>query len=85
MDHFEIEVGEVDQPQCLMMVECLWLSEISEILMIRKHLYQKRGAMKVMPPRFQGVDDSKELMYLFSVSQSLYVKRCWSTIELTLT
>ena len=60
MDHPEIEVGEVNQPPCLAAVERLRLPEIGEVLVIYKHLHQEWGAMKVMPPRFQGVDDSEE-------------------------
>ena len=60
MDHFEIKVSKVNEPSCLMTVECLGLSEVGEVLVIGEHLYQKRRPMKVMLPGLQGMDDSKE-------------------------
>ena len=60
MDHFEIKVGEVNEPAYLLAIEQLGLVEIGEILVIHKDLYQKGEAMKVVAPRFQGVDNHEE-------------------------
>ena len=60
MDHFKIEVGEVEEPARLLAVECLGLVEVGEVLVISENLHWKGRAMKVMAPRFQGTDDSKE-------------------------
>ena len=38
----------------------LSLAEISEVFMVGEDLYWERGSSKVMAPRLQGVDDSKE-------------------------
>ena len=60
MDHFEVEVGEVNQPSCLPTVECLGLPDVGEIFVVSKDLDQERGAMRVMLPRFQSMKDGKE-------------------------
>ena len=61
MDHFKIEVSEVNEPACLPAIERLGLTEIGEILVICEDLHWKRRAMEIMVPRLQSVDDSKEL------------------------
>ena len=60
MDHFEIEVGEVDEPVRLLVIEQLGLAEVGEVLVIHKDLYWEGGAMEVVAPRFQGADDREE-------------------------
>ena len=35
MDHFKVKVGKVDEPACLLSVECLGLAEVGEVLVIR--------------------------------------------------
>ena len=45
---------------CLMVIERLGLSEIGEVFMVSEDLYGERGAMEVMAPGLQGVNDSKE-------------------------
>ena len=62
MDHFEVKVGEVNEPVCLAMIECLRLSEVSEVLVVNEDLHQEGGAVEVMLPRLQGVDDSKKFL-----------------------
>ena len=72
MDHFEIEVSKVNQPPCLVTVECLGLPEIGKILVIHENLYWKGGTVKVMPPRFQGSDDGEEFAII-----DVIVLFCW--------
>ena len=60
MDHFEIKVGKVNEPARLSAIERLGLVEVGEVLVIRKDLHQEGGAMKVVAPRFQGVDNYEE-------------------------
>ena len=60
VDHFEVEVCEVDKPMRLSAIERLGLSEIGEVLMVGEDLYRERGAMEVMSPGFQGANDSEE-------------------------
>ena len=62
MDHFEIEVSEVNQPPCLATVECLGLPEIGKIFVIREDLHRKGGTMKVMLPQLQGADDREKFV-----------------------
>ena len=64
MDHFEIEVGEVNEPVCLSAIERLGLAEVGEVLVIHKDLYLEGGAMKVVAPRFQGADDCEEFLVI---------------------
>ena len=61
MDHFQVEVGEVDEPACLAAVKHLGLVEIGEILVVGEDLYGKGGTMEIVAPRFQGANDGKEL------------------------
>ena len=60
MDHFEVKVGEVNEPVCLLMIKRLGLADVGEILVISEKLNRKRGTMKAMSPRFQGMDNGKE-------------------------
>ena len=50
MDHFEIKVGEVNQPLCLPAVECLGLAEIREVLVISEDLNWKGRTVEVVSP-----------------------------------
>ena len=61
MDHFQVEVCEVDEPTGLLSVEVLGGTEVGEVLMVGEDLDWEGGSMKVMPPRFQSSDDSKEI------------------------
>ena len=60
MDHFQVEVGKVDEPSGLSTVECLGGVEVGEALVVCTDLYRKWGAMKVMLPGFQSADDGEE-------------------------
>ena len=60
MDHFQVEVSKVDEPACLAAVERLGLAKVGKVLVIGEDLYQEGGAMQIVAPGFQGVDDSEE-------------------------
>ena len=60
MDHFEVKVGKVDKPTRLATVKRLGLMEIGQILVVSENLYQKRRAMEVVTPGFQGANDGEE-------------------------
>ena len=60
MDHFEIEVSEVDKPACLLVIERLRLMEIGEVFVISKNLHWEGRTMKIVVPEFQGTNDCKE-------------------------
>ena len=64
MDHFEIVVGKVNEPSCLAMVKRLGLAEIGQVCVIGKDLYREGRAMKIVAPRFQGVDDCKKFLVI---------------------
>ena len=61
IDDLEIEVCKVKQPPSLAAVQVLGLTEVCQVLMICKNLNGKRGAMKIVPPGLQSVDDREEL------------------------
>ena len=60
MDHFEVKVSKVNKPTRLVTVKRLGLMEIGQVFVVSEDLYWERGAMEVMTPRLQGVDDGKE-------------------------
>ena len=60
MDHFEVKVGEVNEPSCLSAIERLGLAEVGKVFVVCENLYWKRGAVEVVTPRFQGANDRKE-------------------------
>ena len=64
MDHFQVEVGKVDEPSCLAMVECLGLVEIGKILVVGEDLHRERGTMEIVAPRFQGTNDGKKFVVI---------------------
>ena len=60
MDHFEVEVGEVNEPTRLVAVKRLGLAEIGKIFVVGEDLHREWGTMKVVTPRLQGANDGKE-------------------------
>lgn len=46
------------------MVECLRLSEVSEVFMISEDLHWEGEAMEIVLPRFQGMDDSQKFLVI---------------------
>ena len=72
MDHFQVEVGQVNKPAGLSMIESLGGAEIGEVFVVGEDLYGEQGSMEVVSPGFQGPDDGKE----FSVI-NVIVSFCW--------
>ena len=60
MDHFEVEVGEVNEPTRLSTVKRLGLSEISKVLMVGEDLHGEGGAVEIVAPGFQGANDGEK-------------------------
>ena len=60
MDHFEVEIGKVDQPARLSAVKRLGLAEIREVLVVGEDLYREGGPMEIVSPGLQGTNDSKK-------------------------
>ena len=60
VDHFQIEVGEIEEPTGLSAIEVLSLAEVGKVLMVGEDLNRGGGALKVMPPSFQSADDGEE-------------------------
>ena len=60
MDHFQIEVGEVEKPSGLSMIDGLGRAEVGKVFVVGKDLHGKWGSMEVVSPGFQGMDDGKE-------------------------
>ena len=61
VDDFQIEVGEIEQPSCLAMVEILCLTEVCQVLVVGEDLDGEQGSVEVMSPGFQGTDDCEKL------------------------
>ena len=52
MDHFQVEVCEVDEPTGLSSVEVLGGMEVGEVFMVSEDLDWEGGSVEVVPPRF---------------------------------
>ena len=52
MDHFQIEVGKIEEPTGLSAVEVLSLAEVGKVLMVGEDLDRDGGALEIMPPSF---------------------------------
>ena len=60
MDHFEVEVSEVNEPACLAAVKRLGLTEVGEVFVISEYLHRKGRTMEIVAPGFQGANDGEE-------------------------
>ena len=60
MDDLEIKIHKIEQSLCLVAVEILGLTEVRQVFVICEHLNGERGAMEVVPPGLQGMDDCEE-------------------------
>ena len=60
MDHFEVEVGQVNKPTRLTAVKHLGLTEIGQVLVVGEDLYWEGGTMKIVAPGLQGATYSEE-------------------------
>ena len=60
VDHFQVKVCEVNEPAGLSSVEVLGGMEVGEVFVVGEDLDWERGSVEVVPPRFQGSDDSEE-------------------------
>ena len=50
VDHFQVEVGKVNEPMGLSSVEVLGGTEVSEVLMVGEDLDREGGSMEVVSP-----------------------------------
>ena len=50
MDHFQVEVGEVNEPTGLSSVEVLGRTEVGEVFVVGEDLDRERGSMEVVAP-----------------------------------
>ena len=76
MNDLQVEVSKVKQPLSLVAVEVLGLTEVGQVFVVSKDLHRERGVMKIMFPRLQGMDCSKEFLVvdviiLFSGNEQL--------------
>ena len=61
MDHFQVEVREVDKPARLTAVEHLGLVEICKVFVVGEDLYREGGAVEIVSPGFQGANNGEKL------------------------
>ena len=50
MDHFQVEIGEVNEPTGLLPVKVLGGTEVGEVFVVGEDLHQEGGSMEVVPP-----------------------------------
>jgi len=67
MGDAKIEVGKVQEPTSLAAIQVLGTAEEGEVLVICKDLDRKRRAAKVLAPRFEGTNDSKQFAIVYVV------------------
>ena len=60
MDHFQVEVREVDKPARLTAVENLGLAEICKVFVVGEDLYREGGAVEIVSPGFQGANNGEK-------------------------
>ena len=60
MDHFQVKISKVKEPTCLLSIEVLWLSAVGEVFVVGGDLDRKGGALKIMPPGLEAVNDCEE-------------------------
>ena len=48
MDHFQVKVGEVDEPTALLAVKDLGGMKVDEVFVVSEDLDGKRGAVEVL-------------------------------------
>ena len=60
MDHFQVKIGEVNEPACLPAVKCLGLTEVGKSFVVGEDLHREGGTVEVMPPGFQGANDGEK-------------------------
>ena len=60
VDHFQVKVGEVNEPMGLLSVEVLGGMEVGEVFVVGEDLDREGGSVEVVAPRFQGTDDGEE-------------------------
>jgi hypothetical protein len=64
MDEFEVAVSYVQEPVGLTAIQLLRLSEIGEIFVVSEDLYGERGAMEVLTPGFQYLNNCEEFVVI---------------------
>ena len=62
VDDFEVKIGKIEQPPCLVTIEVLCLTEVCQVFMIYEDLDREGRSVEVVPPGFQGTDNCKELL-----------------------
>ena len=64
MDEVEVEIHKVQKPASLMMIETLGGVEEGEVFVVGEDLDWQGGAMKVMTPSLEGMDDGEEFLII---------------------
>ena len=64
MTECELELGEVERPARLLLVELFGCHEILEVLVVHPYLAGVFGAFDKVPPLLQRPDDSKHLIVM---------------------
>ena len=65
----EVELGEVLQPMGLMAGQDLGAGEVLQVLVVGDHVNQRGGALKVMSPVLEGLEDGQQLLVMGIIVQ----------------
>ena len=65
----EVELGEVLQPTGLTAGQDLGAGEVLQVLVVSGHINRRGGALKVMPPVLEGLEDGQQLLVMGIIVQ----------------
>lgn len=64
MGHLKVKICKVKEPASLVSIEILRLMEICQVFVISENLHWEGGALEVMAPCVETVDDCKEFLVI---------------------
>ena len=65
----EVELGEVLRPAGLMVGQDLGTEEVLQVLVVSDHIDQRGGALEVMLPVLESLEDGQQLLVMSSIVQ----------------
>ena len=65
----EVELGEVLRPVGLMVGQDLGAGEVLQVLVVGDHINQRGGALEVMSPLLEGLEDGQQLLVMSIIVQ----------------
>ena len=65
----EVELGEVLRPTGLTVGQDLGAGEVLQVLVVSDHIDQRGGALEVMPPVLEGLEDGQQFLVMGVIIQ----------------